>query len=81
MFARGVFGNVGGASRYSKMNDTECLYCTSSNADNGNIFKQRKITEKFEFSQYAKLLSVAFVSHVWKTQSWEIGICEEISMK
>ena len=58
-----MYGNVKYISHCSSIvNGTEGLYCTSSNTDDSEVFKQRKLHENVglaakEFSQYAKLLS------------------------
>ena len=63
LFLERMYGNVKYTSRYSSIvNGTEGLYCTSSNADDSEVFKQRKLHGKVglageEFSRYAKLLS------------------------
>mmetsp|Transcript_46599 Transcript_46599/g.97914 ORF Transcript_46599/g.97914 Transcript_46599/m.97914 type:complete len:132 (+) Transcript_46599:106-501(+) len=47
LFLEKMYGNVHGSSQYSRnANATQGLYCTTSNPDASEIFKQRKLQEK-----------------------------------
>ena len=57
LFLEQMYGNVAGTSRYSEYeSDTEGLYCTSSNTEEVNIGKQRRLGSD-AFSEIATLLS------------------------
>ena len=58
LFLERMYGNVAGTSRYSEYeSDTEGLYCTSSNTEEANIGKQRRLLGSEVFSEIAALLS------------------------
>mmetsp|Transcript_34044 Transcript_34044/g.59829 ORF Transcript_34044/g.59829 Transcript_34044/m.59829 type:complete len:364 (+) Transcript_34044:122-1213(+) len=77
LFLERMYGNVKYTSRYSSiLNGTEGLYCTSSNAGDSEVFKQRKLHGKVglsgeEFSQYAKLLSSEPIASMGDTEMEE----------